>query len=174
MAVSTVALMRRFGVAGTGISAVLDHSGVSRRSVYLAFPGGKQEMVTEATRLSGDTITALIDRAAAEPDPLGSFVRMWKKVVADGDFEDGCPIVAAALGRNEAPAAADLAGDVFARWETTLAAALDPTHHDADALATTVVSAVEGAVIMCLAQRTTDPLDRVHAQLDRLLAAAAR
>ncbi len=42
---------------------------------------------------------------------------------------------------------------------------------DAESLATTVVAAVEGAVILCLAARSTDPLDRTVQMLDRLIAA---
>ena len=48
---SAIDLMRRYGIAGTGIAQLLDHSGISRRSVYLNFPGGKAELVAQNTGL---------------------------------------------------------------------------------------------------------------------------
>ncbi len=41
---------------------------------------------------------------------------------------------------------------------------------EAESLATTIVAAVEGAVILCLAARSTEPLDRTARMLDRLIA----
>jgi TetR/AcrR family transcriptional regulator, lmrAB and yxaGH operons repressor len=41
---------------------------------------------------------------------------------------------------------------------------------EAESLATTVVAAVEGAVILCLAAQSTDPLDRTVQILDQLIA----
>jgi hypothetical protein len=81
--------------------------------------------------------------------------------------------VAAALGRTESPSAADAAGEVFAEWQSTLAGRLRAEGAGADeseSLATTIVAAVEGAVILCLATQSTDPLDRTVQMLDQLIA----
>ena len=43
---SAIELLRRNGVAGTGLAQLLEHSGTARRSVYVNFPGGKSELVT--------------------------------------------------------------------------------------------------------------------------------
>ncbi|MBV9321852.1 MAG: TetR/AcrR family transcriptional regulator [Mycobacterium sp.] len=174
---STIALMRRFGVAGTGISAVLDDSGVSRRSVYLNFPGGKSELVHEATLVAGshiasqiEVLTQLADLEAA----LTFFVDGWKQTLIDSDFTAGCPIVAAALGRAESAEAADAAGNAFGNWTQLLTAGLRShglTTSTAQTLATTIVAATEGAVLIALATRSTEPLDHVRASMSRLLAA---
>ena len=55
---ATATLMQRHGVAGTGIAEILATSGVTRRSIYLNFPGGKAELVAAATRSAGDEMTA--------------------------------------------------------------------------------------------------------------------
>lgn len=71
---------------------------------------------------------------------------MWIANLASGDFEVGCPIVAAALGRSEAPAAADAAGEVFLDWERRIAAGLETaglSADDAARQATLTVAAVE-------------------------------
>ncbi|MFF0493484.1 TetR/AcrR family transcriptional regulator [Nocardia sp. NPDC003482] len=177
---SAVELLGRHGVAGTGIAQLLEHSGISRRSVYLNFPGGKSELVTEATRVAGRAYSALIRTAVAGADLascLASFPSIWSEMLVSSDFTAGCPIVSAALGRSEAPAAADAAGEAFTEWETIVAERLRAERVDAEtarSLATTIVAAVEGAVVMALATRSVTPLERVGAQLSALVAQHTR
>lgn len=171
---SAIELLRRNGVAGTGVAELLEHSGTARRSVYVNFPGGKSELLTEATRAAGRhldaTLSAPVGRGLA---PLAAFAQAWKESLRSSDYTAGCPIVAAALGRTESPSAADAAGEVFTEWRTTLAERLGAQgveKDEAESLATTIVAAVEGAVILCLADQSTDPLDRTVHMLDRLVA----
>jgi TetR/AcrR family transcriptional repressor of lmrAB and yxaGH operons len=169
--VSAIELLRRNGVAGTGLAALLEHSGTARRSVYVNFPGGKSELMTEATRTAGRLIDSTLTGTAQDGDgreSLAAFVESWKETLRSSDYTAGCPIVAAALGRSESPSAADAAGEVFAAWQTMIAGGLRTD--GAESLATTVVAAVEGAVILCLAARSTDPLDKTVQMLDQLIA----
>lgn len=172
---SAIALVRRHGVAGTGVAQLLEHSGISRRTIYLNFPGGKSELITEATRVAGRAMTALIEtfgRGDTPDSTITSFTDSWKQVVESSDFLAGCPVVAAALSRAESPEAADAAGAAFDDWERVLAARLRAEQIAPEAalsLATTVIAAIEGAVVLSLAQRSTEPLDRVGRQLTELL-----
>ncbi|MEV6065366.1 TetR/AcrR family transcriptional regulator [Nocardia sp. NPDC052001] len=172
---SAIALMRCKGIAGTGIAQLLEHSGISRRSVYLNFPGGKSELIAEATRTAGQASSALMRTLTAGTDlatVIAAFPAMWREVVVASDFTAGCPIVAAALGRSESPEAADVAGETFIEWESILAERLEAESvapETARSLATTIVAAVEGAVVMSLATRSTDPLERAGKQLADLV-----
>jgi TetR/AcrR family transcriptional regulator, lmrAB and yxaGH operons repressor len=171
---ATATLMQRHGVAGTGIAEILKTSGVTRRSIYLNFPGGKAELVAAATRSAGDEMTATVRGYMDEPDPVGAFTRMWSDVLVSTDFEGGCPIVAAASGRDESPEGANTAADVFTDWTEVLA---DRLRRDgiknaaAQSLSTTIVASVEGAVILSRAQRSTKPLEQVSDHLNELIAA---
>ncbi|WP_227980585.1 TetR/AcrR family transcriptional regulator [Nocardia spumae] len=173
---SAVDLMRSNGVAGTGIAQLLEHSGISRRSVYLNFPGGKSELIAEATRTAGAAYGALLRGITAGADVatcVGLFPSIWREKLATSEFTAGCPIVAAALGRAEAPEAADAAGAAFTEWEDILVERLTSEHVEPDlaiSLATTVVAALEGAVILSLATRSMAPLERVGAQMQELIA----
>jgi TetR/AcrR family transcriptional regulator, lmrAB and yxaGH operons repressor len=171
---SAVDLIRRNGVAGTGLAMLLELSGTARRSLYLNFPGGKAELVAHATAVAGKVTGAAIDRLAVEGDPVAviqRFVAAWVDALKATDFTAGCPIVAAALGRSEASVAAETAGEVFTDWERRLtghleAAALSPA--DAAQLATMTLAAVEGAIVMCQAKHSEEPLRRVEAGLIEL------
>ncbi|KAA0112517.1 TetR/AcrR family transcriptional regulator [Mycolicibacterium sp. P9-22] len=173
LATATAALMQRHGVAGTGIAQILDTSGVTRRSIYLNFPGGKAELVTAATRLAGDEMSQTIRGLVESPDPVNAFARMWGAVLSGTDFTGGCPIVAAACGADEAPEAAAAAAEVFATWSGLLAERLvrDGIAEDvAQSLSTTIVAAMEGAVILARAARSSTPLEQVAHHLEELIA----
>lgn len=166
--------MQRHGVAGTGIAEILAASGVTRRSIYLNFPGGKAELVAAATRSAGDEMTTMLRDFVAQPDPIAAFTRMWNEVLVSTDFEGGCPIVAAASGRDESPEAARTAADVFAEWAQLLAERLTDDGVNpaaAQSLSTTIVASLEGAVILSRAARSTKPLEQVSHHLDELIAA---
>lgn len=169
---ATAMLMQRHGVAGTGIAEILSTSGVTRRSIYLNFPDGKAELVAAATRSAGDEMTATLRGYIEQPDPIRAFSRMWSEVLVSTDFEGGCPIVAAACSRDEAPEAASTAADVFAEWAQLLASRLKDdgiNRAAAQSLSTTIVASIEGAVILSRAARSTKPLEQVSHHLNELI-----
>src|ERR1700744_1117544 len=100
MLVSAAEVLRECGPAGVTVDAVLTRSGAPRGSVYYHFPDGRNQILTEALRYAGDAITADIDAAAGRGAKvlLRQFVEFWERVLADSDFNAGCPVVAAAIG----------------------------------------------------------------------------
>lgn len=171
---ATIELMRRHGIAGTAVSEILAESGVSRRSIYLNFPGGKSDLVTEATRQSGATITAILGEILDQDDPLSTFIALWVDLLESSDFDAGCPVVAATLGRAVAPDAADEAGTVFGTWHSLVTARLirDGIQQElAGPLATTILAATEGAVLLAQAHRDARPLHEVGEHLTTLVSA---
>jgi AcrR family transcriptional regulator len=157
---------------------VLAHSGAPRGSIYHHFPGGKAQLVEEATRYGGDFIAAGLAAALAEEDPVGAvqrFCQSWRKVLTGSDFAAGCPVVAATLEGERTPAAREAAGAAFERWEELLTEAFE-RHGIAAAraasLATLAIAAIEGAIVVARAQRSSAPLERVTGELERLTATA--
>ncbi|MGO9153011.1 TetR/AcrR family transcriptional regulator [Mycobacterium sp.] len=168
---SVTRLVRRRGVAGTGINALLEDSGVARRTVYLNFPGGKAELVAEATRIAGHGLTAVLQSADDGGDParaVQTFIDEWKTQLRATEMQAGCPIVAAILGRAEVPSAAQAAAEAVNEWQTLLADRLVRSGADRDnarSLATLTIAAIEGAVIIALATQSTAALDDVGRHL---------
>jgi AcrR family transcriptional regulator len=161
-------LMRRNGVAGTGLNQLLELSNTARRSLYLNFPGGKAELIADATAASGRAMTDTIGQLAADVEPVvavQSFIAMWRDTLIKSDFTSGCPIMAAALGRPEAANAADIAGEVFTEWERGIASHLESrgvSPDEASQLATLTIAAVEGAVVMSMATKSDAPMQRAE------------
>ena len=77
---SITGLIRRRGVAGAGLSALFEDSGVARRTVYLNFPGGKAELITEATRIAGQSLSAVIRSADNGDDPIEAVQHLHRPV----------------------------------------------------------------------------------------------
>lgn len=178
---SALVLMGEQGVEATSFSQVLEHSGAPRGSIYHHFPGGKAQLVEEATRYAGERMAKLLTKAAGEQgdpaaavDALWSF---WSKVLGDSDFTAGCPVLAATLEGDRSPGARAAAGEVFASWEAGWADMLQRSGippERARSLASIGVSAVEGAVILARAERSRAPLERVVTELRRLFDDALR
>lgn len=182
MILSTAALLPEYGASGTSIDRVLAHSGAPRGSVYHHFPGGRTQLIDEAVALAGDYVSGLIDgMTQAGDDPVASidaFFALWRDRLVDSDFRAGCPIVAVAVETNDdAPQLARSAAVVFARWRDALAAQFARhglPEERSKRLGSFVIAAVEGAVIMCRADRSTAPIEAAAAEIHDLLLHALR
>jgi TetR/AcrR family transcriptional repressor of lmrAB and yxaGH operons len=168
---SAIALMCERGVHATGLADLLDHSKTARGSIYQHFPGGKSDLMEQATYAAGRTISAVLDEllAARSPeDALAGMIDYWEQVLADSDYVTGCPILAAAQAGPSEPAVQVASATVFATWAEKLATALvdhgaDPS--EAAPLASLAVSSIEGSIAQCRAARSTQPLDDVRGVL---------
>jgi TetR/AcrR family transcriptional regulator, lmrAB and yxaGH operons repressor len=167
---SALALLRERSSAGVTIDAVLAHSGAPRGSVYHHFPGGRDQLVREAVERSGRYVARLIAEADDAPDVVQRFVEFWEQVLTATDYLAGCPVVALTVDAGEAEQ--PLVEEIFAEWHTRLLEVF--TRHGIDApraarLATLTIASTEGAVLLCRAQRSAEPLHAVAAELRLLL-----
>lgn len=173
---SAVLLLRERGAAGVTVDAVLAHSGAPRGSVYHHFPGGRNEMLLGALREAGDYITAMVDESVAGGDvrqTVDRLVAFWKRALARTDYRAGCPVVAMAVdSRETVPDSAELVREIFARWHVSLSKVLSANGFPpdrAERVANLIVSALEGAIILCRARRDLTPLDDVRTEIAPLL-----
>src|SRR2546430_4337245 len=65
---SALYLMGEQGIEATSFSQVIEHSGAPRGSIYHHFPGGKAQLVEEATRYAGDAVVELVNATVAKHD----------------------------------------------------------------------------------------------------------
>lgn len=175
---SAATLFSERGVQGTSFTDVLAHSGAPRGSLYHHFGGGKTELVEDTTRWAGEFTIAGAVAALERKDPVGavsSFRRHWSQVLRASDFGGGCPVASAALEGSHEPTARDIAGEVFAEWQTVVADALvrcGVAPARARSIATLWLASLEGAIILCRAERSLRPLARVSEELELVMASA--
>jgi AcrR family transcriptional regulator len=172
---SAAVLFRERGIEGTSFSDVLAHSGAPRGSIYHHFPDGKTQLATEATEWAGEYILASTAAALADDDPIGALAasrRWWTKILKNSDYQAGCVIVAATIEGGREPSIRAAAEQAFTQWENVLTDALRRrgiAAARARSLATLLIAAIEGAVILSRAKQTTTPLIRVSTELQRIL-----
>jgi TetR/AcrR family transcriptional regulator, lmrAB and yxaGH operons repressor len=146
--------------------------------VYHHFSGGKTQLAEETIRWAGEFTIAGAVAALEEHDPveaIGVFRRQWTKILRGSDFAAGCPIVAAALEGEREPTVRDVAGEVFADWQKLVAGALRKRGLPAArarSMATLLLAAIEGGIVLSRAERSVRPLERVAEELEHVMAAA--
>ncbi|GGW71748.1 TetR family transcriptional regulator [Streptomyces lucensis JCM 4490] len=182
MVFSAAQLIRRDGVAATGMREVAAHAGAPRGSLQHYFPGGKEQLVNEAVGWAGRYAGARIARFVSgldAPSPSALFAAMagqWTREYAADGFAAGCPVAAATVDRASAcTSTREAAAAAFAAWRDPLAEALTGMGvpgSRAGALATLMISTLEGAIILARAEADAGPLHTVVSELGPLLDSA--
>lgn len=196
---SAAALIARDGLQATGLREVADHAHAPRGSIRHHFPGGKVQLTSESVAWMGALVSDVLTQAAAtaasgEPTPqplppatprgqeltprpagavrvLDAFVQLWLQGLSETGLTTGCSL-AAVVHDSDEPALLSRVADGFASWRRPFHDALladGSSVEVANTLATTVVAALEGAVILCRAQRDLAPLEQTAAALRYLL-----
>ncbi|MFC3533629.1 TetR/AcrR family transcriptional regulator [Vogesella facilis] len=171
-------MLGRRGLNATSVRELAKYANAPLGSTYHYFPGGKPQVVTEAVQFVGSSIYQIIKRELASgPLPgLRAFLALWRDKLENSAFAAGCPLLAVAAEEAEdgaRPLAA--AAEAFTSWQRLLSETLSAhgvAAAQAGSLATLIVAAVEGAIVLCRAQRCAEPLLQVGAQLEVLLQAS--
>jgi TetR/AcrR family transcriptional regulator, lmrAB and yxaGH operons repressor len=171
---AAVELFRERGYAATSFGDVLARSGAPRGSIYHHFPGGKEELAAEALRrYVRASVRAL--RGAAENgsavEAVRAFVLASRDALVASDYRQSCPIAGVTLDLMPADNALSRhVTDAFAQWRDVLRGALErdgvPAARAAG-LASLVVAAAEGALLLGRADRSPAPIE---ATVDELVA----
>jgi AcrR family transcriptional regulator len=175
---SAMLLIGEQGVEATSFSQVLAHSRAPRGSIYHHFPHGKAQLVEEATRAGGDLIAAGLAAALKKEDPIAAvngIADFWRTALRETEYAVGCPVVAATVDGGRIPGAQEAARETFARWAGLHAAILQRAgvpEKRARSIGTLLVAAIEGAIVVARAERSTEPLEHVIGELHLLLRAA--
>ena len=181
---SAAQLIRRKGVSGTGMREIVTEADAPRGSLQHYFPGGKEEIVSDALLWAGDVMARQVRRGLSEltsrtPSALlASIVDSWRRELTEAQFSAGCPLVAAAA---DTAATSEQLRQVLRRafdgWLQPLSESLvdlGVPPERADDLAVVVIASLEGAIILARIRRDLTPLDALIRELGPLLDAVAR
>jgi TetR/AcrR family transcriptional repressor of lmrAB and yxaGH operons len=165
---STSGLVHRLGFHGTSLNEILTESGAPRGSLYYHFPGGKEELILEATRQGVASVTQLLKEALADsPEPaegVRAFVEAAAHVLRDSGYVFGCPVAPIVLDSPESSALAEVCQEALEEWQKVLVEGLGSAGIErgrSESLATMIVCGLEGGLILARARRDTAPLDAV-------------
>ena len=165
-------LMRLQGYNATGIKQIVAAARAPFGSIYHHFPGGKEQLGSEAIRTSGKLYEQLIPAVFDHAPDLPSAVRMFfagaGEHLVETDYADACPIATIALEVSSTSEPMRIAcADVFESWIAAgtprfTGAGLAPD--TARELVIAMICALEGAFVLARATRSIEPL-RVAGEL---------
>ncbi|MGZ4202358.1 MAG: TetR/AcrR family transcriptional regulator [Thermoleophilaceae bacterium] len=160
-------LFRRQGYSATGVKQIVAEAKAPFGSLYHFFPGGKEQLGAEVIRWSGGMYAQLVGAVIAPAPDILSAVDLFFAGAADTlretDYEDACPIATVALEvASTSEPLREATAEVFESWIVGLAAPFEAAGLPPDTsreLSVAMLSALEGAFVLCRAQRNTEALE---------------
>ena len=173
-------LFRQQGYHGTALHDILAAGGSPRGSLYFHFPKGKEEIGEAALTLAGEAVRQAIAFAAETSESAEVFLtRVARGMAADlekSDYKEGCPIATTALETSaQSEALGNATRTAFQKWEGEIKRGLERfgmNTDEADQVATTVLSQLEGALLLARTYRSLEPMHRAEQAVKLLLRAS--
>ncbi|WP_410600238.1 TetR/AcrR family transcriptional regulator [Amycolatopsis sp. lyj-90] len=171
---SAAELFHQQGYHATGLNQLVAAVGAPKGSLYFHFPGGKEQLAAEAIRQSAERLCDMLRAiVASSPDIITgveNVVEALATSLEESDFQRGCPLATVALDASgDSEAIRQACADGYTSWHTLIAEALNrPNTLDtgkADQLATVVLAAVEGGLLLAKTLHDTAPLRAIAPHL---------
>ncbi len=179
---TTCTLLEAQGYHATGLNQIIAESGSPKGSLYYYFPQGKEELTAEAIVRSGRIVERNIHAGLAkikEPaESIASFVRQIAGAVEASNYSAGGPLTTVALETVNSSERLNLVCREAYGWlrgafaEKLVAGGFAPER--AAALATFIVSAIEGGIILSRTNHSGDALRYVADELGGYLGMASK
>lgn len=175
---NTARLLRTQGFAATGVTDILSASGVPRGSLYHHFPNGKEQLAAGAVTQSGQTIVhalrEMIRTAGSVADGVRTFCDYYIKELETSGYARGCPLATVAL---ETSATTNpVQQHTATAFDAIVSVVADQLSHEnvegPAEFATFIVAAIEGALVLAKATRSTDAISLVRDRLCREIISA--
>lgn len=174
-------LFQRQGYHATGMSQIVAASGAPKGSMYFHFPRGKEELAAASATHAGATFRAAVEQALSAADPtvtsfdvvLTEIAALLASTLTESDFHAGCPLTTMALDAAADSEPIRVACDqAYRSWLSTIETALIRwgvvPADQAPAMALTVLSAIEGALVLARVRRDPTVITQVLQQLSRV------
>lgn len=168
---SAAYLFREHGYTGTAFRDVIAHSGAPRGSIYHHFPGGKEQLATEAIELAGRLVTGHLQEAAARSGSAGVIKMLFRgsnRLLQRTNYRHGCPVGAVAVEAASDTPLGRTARGAFDEWASVLDDSLRAEGHAAGGareLALLAVSSLEGAILVSRARGDSQAISVAEAHL---------
>ena len=169
---SAAELFRTQGYHATGMTQLVSESRAPKGSLYFHFPGGKEQLAAEAVQLSGERLAGVFrEITAGAPDPataIDLIVTALATSLSESDYRCGCPIATVALEAADSEPIRAACDQGYEGWLRDISAYFTErglAEDRAASLATVVLSAIEGALLLARTRRDTTPLQAVAAHL---------
>ena len=173
----TASLLQDQGYHATGLNQIISESNSPKGSLYYYFPGGKEELVAEAVRMSAEATLEKLDACFTATsdllEGLSHFLEGSVRTLLQTDYKKGCPI--ASVGLEAAPNSAPIqavCAEFFQSVESRLTRRLEKEGFPGERarmLANLIFCGFEGALIASRIRRDVTPLRVYQASISALV-----
>jgi TetR/AcrR family transcriptional repressor of lmrAB and yxaGH operons len=172
---TTAKLLQRQGYHGTGLNQIVAESDSPKGSIYFHFPGGKEQLASEALDLSGRVVADQLAGLAAGSTvaTLDAYVRTVAERLERSEFRDGCPIATVAL--EVAPSSSPLSDACSASFDRLIGLIAEMLVADGFAedeaahRAMLVYALFQGALVLAKGRRSVAPLEEMRQGLAQVV-----
>jgi len=173
----TCELLEIQGYHATGLNQIIRESGSPKGSLYYHFPGGKEELAVESVQHVGQIVLGRITENLAQIDDpaaaIETFIRNIALNVERSGYRAGGPITTIAMETaSGSEALRETCDRIYMEWRAAFAdklagGGLDATQ--AHSIATLIIAAIEGGVILSRTSRSPEPLQHIGQQIGILI-----
>ncbi|MFC3452258.1 TetR/AcrR family transcriptional regulator [Amycolatopsis speibonae] len=165
---SAAELFHQQGYHATGLNQLVAAVGAPKGSLYFHFPGGKEQLAAEAIRQSADRLCDQLRAIVANsPDVITGIENVVDALATsleESEFQRGCPLATVALDASgDSEVIRQACADGYTSWHTLISEALNT--EKAGQLATVVLAAVEGGLLLAKTLHDTAPLRAIAPHL---------
>ncbi|HEX4721824.1 MAG TPA: TetR/AcrR family transcriptional regulator [Pseudonocardiaceae bacterium] len=175
-------LFQRQGYHATGLNQVLADAKAPKGSLYFHFPRGKEQLAAAAVLAGGaelgDELCVELRAAAGPVAGLAAMGRILGTLLTDSGFRAGCPVATVALDvAADSEPIRTACGQAYGYWGDLLVGRLGawgvPVERR-ESLATMVIAALEGALLLARVRQDLTPLSEVTEWLGDLVVGECR
>jgi len=173
-------LFERSGYYGTGLNEIVRKGKAPKGSIYYHFPGGKEQIASEAVLLVSRTLAEQSGRNLAEKrtaaEAVESFVDKLSSFIMESGYRTGGSL--AIVASETAATSSELNKSCQEAYQVIRESISDKLQERglprsrAEALSTTITAAVEGGIILSRTYHSRKPLQTIAALLGDLVRAA--
>ena len=177
----TAGIFNKKGYAGTSLSDLTEATGLTKGSIYGNFKN-KEEVAVAAFEYNTSKVRKqtkhLIDQASTYHDKLMVYAQVYHRFNTVGFPEGGCPILNTAVDADDTnPVLKEKAAQVIINWKKRIEDLIDggiiagefKTGIDTAQTALSIISLIEGGIMIAKVTNTPASLDKVLKTVDIII-----
>jgi TetR/AcrR family transcriptional regulator, lmrAB and yxaGH operons repressor len=173
----SIPLFQQKGYKGVGVTEIIKACNISKGSFYHHFPNGKEELLIACLKSIDETITTHMKDIFKQYSST-QIATLAMIDILISDFEDEGRIVVSTftsivseIGSLSEPVRI-ACSDLYLKMQSIYCTKLEEdgfSKENANSIALMMIASIEGAILLCLAKKSSDPLKIISLELPKIL-----
>jgi len=173
----SIPLFQQKGYKGVGVTEIIKACNISKGSFYHHFPNGKEELLITCLKSIDETITThMKDIFKQYPSTQEATLAMIDILVSDFDEEGRIVVstftsIVSEIGSLSEPVR-NSCSDLYLKMQKIYCTKLEAdgfSKETANSIALMMIASIEGAIMLCLIQKSSQPLKVISRELPKVL-----